>query len=95
MTVDRRWVLIALGAVALTACSDTQIAAPRVSGLPEALRPQPNAAYEAWDQAFLQRALRRGVAQGTLAPGLQGTGFLPAVVRRHRNMLEPRLPLAG
>ena len=93
MTVDRRWVLFALGAGALTACSDTQIAAPRVSGLPEDLRPQPNAAYEAWVQAFRQRALRRGVSQDTLARGFQGTGFLPGVVRRDRNQPETRRTL--
>ncbi|WP_415919484.1 lytic murein transglycosylase [Tateyamaria sp. SN6-1] len=93
MSVDRRWVLMALGASALGACGSAPVRGPTAPGLPEDLRPQPNAAYDAWVQAFQQRALRRGVSQDTLTRGFRGTGYLPGVVKRDRNQPETRRTL--
>ncbi|WP_299969443.1 lytic murein transglycosylase [uncultured Roseobacter sp.] len=93
MSVSRRWVVQALGACALGACGNAPVGGSSVSGLPADLRPQPNAAYDAWVQVFRQRALRRGVSQDTLARGFRGTGYLPGVVTRDRNQPETRRTL--
>ena len=52
------------------------------------LRPQPNAAYDAWVAAFRGRAAAQGISQSTLAASFRNAGFLPGVVTRDRNQTE-------
>lgn len=55
-----------------------------------AFRPTPNAAYDAWLEAFRPRALQAGIDAQSLDRGLRGAGFLPGVVDRDRNQTEFR-----
>ena len=58
------------------------------AGLPEDLRPAPNAAYDAWVLSFRERAAGQGITQSTLASAFRGTGYLPGVVTRDRSQTE-------
>jgi lytic murein transglycosylase len=60
----------------------------RAAGLPDDLRPVPNAAYDTWVANFRSRAGGQGISAATLSSGFRGTGYLPGVVRRDRNQTE-------
>ncbi len=89
MALSRRDVM--LGAAALTlplaACAGGSSGA--ADGLPDDLRPTPNAAYDAWVTRFRARAgSSYGLTPATLEAGFRGTGYLPGVVARDRNQVE-------
>ncbi|MEM8576410.1 MAG: lytic murein transglycosylase [Pseudomonadota bacterium] len=90
MDWTRRNVLAAFGAAALAGCDAGGITAPAAApgGLPPDLRPQPNAAYDAWVAAFRTRAVGQRISEATLRAGFRGTGYLPGVVRRDRSQTE-------
>ncbi|MFK7837361.1 MAG: lytic murein transglycosylase [Sulfitobacter sp.] len=93
MNLTRRTALLSLGALGLSACTTgglTRGAPANSSGaaLPADLRPSPNAAYDAWVNAFRGRAGGQGISAATLNAGFRGAGFLPGVVRRDRNQTE-------
>ena len=89
MNPSRRTVALGLTATLLSACAGGG-GAPSVSGPASdpALRPVPNAAYDAWVAAFRQRATARGIPGTTLDAAFRNAGFLPGVVERDRNQTE-------
>jgi membrane-bound lytic murein transglycosylase B len=96
MQINRRLFGLGLFALALSACARPvpgrgRSASP--TGLPDDLRPVPNAAYDAWVESFRTRAAAQGISQSTLAEAFRGTGFLPGVVTRDRNQTEFRRSL--
>ncbi|MEN8893995.1 lytic murein transglycosylase [Planktotalea arctica] len=94
MTFTRRTFALTLGALALGACNSRPSSAPRSSamrassGLAPEMRPQPNAAYDAWVAAFKNRAGGYGLSNATISAGFRGAGYLPGVVARDRNQTE-------
>lgn len=89
--ITRRQALAGLAATGLTACSSGAGGSGGHSsggGLPADLRPQRNAAYDAWVASFRTRAGSQGISQATLAAGFRNTGYLPGVVSRDRNQTE-------
>ena len=60
----------------------------RPTGLPPDLRPAPNAGYDAWIEAFRDRALTHGISETTLRAGFRNAGYLPGVIKRDRNQTE-------
>lgn len=89
--ITRRQALAGLAATGLTACSTGAGGSGGHSsggGLPADLRPQRNAAYDAWVASFRGRAGSQGISQSTLAAGFRNTGYLPGVVSRDRNQTE-------
>ncbi|MHA7876600.1 lytic murein transglycosylase [Roseivivax sp.] len=91
MTLTRRTFTSLAAAGLLSACGGG-------AGLPVAtspapvgdpgLRPQPNAAYDAWVASFRGRAAAQGIPEATLARAFRGAGYLPGVVERDRNQTE-------
>ncbi len=78
-------------ALGLMGCGGARLPAPvpqRPSGLPEDLRPQRNAGYDAWLQGFRARASAQGFSPDLLATAFRGAGYLPGVVSRDRNQTE-------
>ncbi|MGQ0564402.1 MAG: lytic murein transglycosylase [Gemmobacter sp.] len=88
MRSDRRAVTLGLAATLLTACAGGGVPLPGRSTADPALRPVPNAGFDAWVQGFRQRAATRGIPAGTLDAAFRGAGFLPGVVERDRNQTE-------
>ena len=88
MHPTRRAVTLGLAATLLTACVGGGSPLPGRSGTDPALRPVPNAGYDAWVQAFRQRAAARGIPAGTLDAAFRSAGFLPGVLERDRNQTE-------
>lgn len=93
MSITRRHFGVSLAALGLAACSNTSMPGPRgtvsvASGLPDDLKPAPNAAYDAWLASFRTRAPAQGISPETLRVAFRGTGYLPGVVRRDRNQTE-------
>ena len=92
MNTSRRTFSLGLAALGLTACSTGGGAGAAGSsastGLPADLRPQSNAAYDAWVGAFKGRAGRAGISATTLSNAFRGAGYLPGVVKRDRNQTE-------
>ncbi len=94
MNFTRRSFAVGLGALGLAACGGTGTLGPRASnaatsgGLPDDLRPQPNAGYDAWVASFRARAVGQGINASTLRAGLRGTGYLPGCIKRDRNQTE-------
>lgn len=93
MDISRRVFGFGLAAFGLTACGNVtqanQRSAPVVrSGLPADLRPVPNAGYDAWVEAFRDRALSHGISETTLRAGFRNAGYLPGVIKRDRNQTE-------
>ena len=90
MHTNRRLFGLGLACLGLAACSgpiaSRMGATP--AGLPDDLRPAPNAAYDAWVASFRGRAAAQGIAQPTLSAAFRGTGYLPGVVTRDRNQTE-------
>lgn len=90
MTRTRRHVLSLIAAWSLASCGTGPVPAQRDSGLPADLRPQPNAAFDAWLAGFRTRAASRGLSATTLADGLADAGYLPGVVRRDGSQIQTR-----
>jgi membrane-bound lytic murein transglycosylase B len=93
MRVGRRGFSLGLSAIWLTGClpaggGGLPIVARPDPALEPGLRPQPNAAYDQWVQAFKLRARERGITQETLNRAFRGQGFLPGVIERDRNQTE-------
>ncbi len=96
MSISRRIFLCGTAAMGLSACSGTGVLGPRVGttqsvapqGLPEDLRPAPNAGYDQWVARFRTRATSQGISETTLRDAFRGTGYLPGVVQRDRNQVE-------
>ncbi len=97
MQIGRRVFSLSVGALALSACMPGGPGQPQVArpdpALEPGLRPQPNAAYDAWVAAFRDRAASRGISQATLDSAFRGQGFLPGVIERDRNQTEFRRSL--
>jgi membrane-bound lytic murein transglycosylase B len=91
MHTDRRLFVLGLISLAPAACSRPgpgRVSTGTPGGLPDDLRPVPNAAYDAWVVSFRQRAGAQGISQSTLSEAFRGTGYLPGVVTRDRNQAE-------
>ena len=88
MHPTRRAVTLGLAATLLTACIGGGAPVPGRSGTDPALRPEPNAGFDAWVQGFRQRAAARGIPAGTLEAAFRSAGFLPGVIERDRNQTE-------
>ena len=88
MHPTRRAVTLGLAATLLTACIGGGAPVPGRSGTDPALRPEPNAGFDAWVQGFRQRAAARGIPAATLDAAFRSAGFLPGVIERDRNQTE-------
>ena len=96
MSISRRSFVIGTGALGLSACTTTGVLGTRAgtstsaapSGLPQDLRPEPNAGYDQWVASFQTRAASQGISDSTLRAAFRGTGYLPGVVKRDRNQVE-------
>jgi lytic murein transglycosylase len=90
MQIDRRAFGLGLIGLGLSACTQSlpRVGSPVPQGLPDDLRPAPNAAYDAWVAAFRDRAASRGISQPTLSSAFRSAGFLPGVITRDRNQTE-------
>ncbi|ETX27927.1 lytic murein transglycosylase [Roseivivax isoporae] len=90
MQVSRRWITLAGGAALLGGCGGAAI--PRAGGggsAPDpALRPVPNAGWDAWVASFRGRAGAQGLSGATLDAGFRDAGYLPGVVERDRAQTE-------
>ena len=90
MPLTRRTVIFGLVATALTACGG----APSVSrntfstALDPAMRPHPNAGYDAWVASFRGRALAKRIDANTFDTAFRTSGFLPGVIDKDRNQTE-------
>lgn len=91
MTINRRLFGAGLVGLGLAACGGPGLRSATSAasgGLPADLRPVPNAAYDAWVDAFRLRAGERGITSATLNAAFRGAGFLPGAVTRDRNQTE-------
>jgi lytic murein transglycosylase len=91
MQINRRFFGLGLMGLGLAASSRGVPGSMRTNtpaGLPDDLRPVPNAAYDAWVASFRGRAAAQGISQNTLEAAFRGTGYLPGVVTRDRNQTE-------
>ena len=88
MQSTRRAVTFGLAATLMTACAGGGSPIPGRSAADPALRPVPNAGFDAWVQGFRQRAAARGIPAGTLDSAFRSAGFLPGVIERDRNQTE-------
>ncbi|PJN94973.1 lytic murein transglycosylase, partial [Amaricoccus sp. HAR-UPW-R2A-40] len=55
---------------------------------PPAMRPVPNAGFDAWVRAFRPQALAQGITPATFDRAFSEAGFLPEVIERDRNQTE-------
>lgn len=91
MQINRRFFGLGLMGLGLAACSrgvPGSVSTNTPAGLPDDLRPVPNASYDAWVASFRGRAAAQGISQNTLEAAFRGTGYLPGVVTRDRNQTE-------
>lgn len=91
MQINRRFFGLGLMGLGLTACSrgvPGSVSTNTPAGLPDDLRPVPNASYDAWVTSFRGRAAAQGISQNTLEAAFRGAGYLPGVVTRDRNQTE-------
>ncbi|MEY4983507.1 MAG: hypothetical protein RIR62_1773 [Pseudomonadota bacterium] len=72
----------------LSACVGGGAPVARGGAADPALRPVPNAGWDAWVAGFRDRALSRGIAPATFDGAFAGAGFLPGVIERDRNQTE-------
>ncbi len=82
----RRATVLGLLAVGLSACVGGS-----GGGMPSAgpaMRPVPNAGYDAWVDGFRGRALNNGISAGTFDSAFRTAGFLPDVIEKDRNQTE-------
>ncbi len=63
------------------------------SSVPDDLRPQSNARYDAWLNTFFTRARRAGISQATLDAAQSTAGFLPGVITRDQTQFQTRRTL--
>ncbi|MDP3341546.1 lytic murein transglycosylase [Frigidibacter sp.] len=90
MSISRRHFGLGLGALGLAACAGPRNlgGASAPAGIPDDLRPVPNAGYDAWVASFQGRAAAQGISAGTLAAAFRSAGFVPGAVTRDRNQPE-------
>lgn len=90
MQVSRRFFAMGAAALCLTGCGGAAVRSSGGAGggLAADLRPQRNAAYDAWVAGFRARATARGISEATLSAAFRNTGYLPGVVTRDRNQTE-------
>lgn len=89
MTVDRRLVIVGLGATVLAGCGGAGGPAPDATAvLPADLRPVPNRGYVAWVAGFRERAIGQGITAPRVDAAFRDAGYLPGVVTRDRNQTE-------
>jgi membrane-bound lytic murein transglycosylase B len=93
MNIQRRNILLGLGALGLSACGGGSAVLPGLGSsssgsAPEELRAVPNAGWDSWVASFRGRAAGQGISQSTLDSAFAGAGYLPGVVERDRNQTE-------
>ena len=92
MLATRRAVLAGAGAALVSACmpgaGGPAVGQAAARAPDPAMRPAPNAGFDAWVSAFRSRAQGRGIAPATLDRAFRGAGFLPGVIERDRNQTE-------
>tara|TARA_R110000764_G_scaffold49220_1_gene109028 strand:+ start:7964 stop:9109 length:1146 start_codon:yes stop_codon:yes gene_type:complete len=91
MIITRRNFTLGLTAgLGLASCGTTMPGIPSAAsgGLPDDLRPVPNAGWSQWVASFRDRAGAQGISDSTLNAGFRGAGYLPGVVKRDRNQTE-------
>lgn len=88
MGLTRRAVALGMTAGLLSACIGGGGAPLSRGAADPALRPVPNAGWDAWVAGFRGRALARGIAPATFDRAFAGAGFLPGVIERDRNQTE-------
>lgn len=92
MGISRRHFGLGVAALSLSACGGggmTRFAGSSGdTGLPDDLRPIPNAGYDAWVAAFRARAGGHGLSATTLDTAFRGAGYLPGVISRDRDQTE-------
>ena len=91
MQTNRRLFGLGIVALGLAACAPSgpgRMGGRTPAGLPDDLRPAPNASYDAWLAAFRGRAAGQGISQSTLTAAFRSTGYLPGVVTRDRSQTE-------
>lgn len=74
----------------LAACSGGSVRSLAPSRRPPepVMQAVPNQGFDAWVDAFRQRAAARGISPQTLDTALRSAGFLPGVIERDRNQTE-------
>lgn len=82
--LSRRTMTMGMIAATLTSCS-TASSGPASA---PAMRPVPNAGFDAWLNGFRGRAAAAGISASTLDRALRGAGYLPGVIERDRNQTE-------
>jgi lytic murein transglycosylase len=85
--VTRRAFALGVAAFGLSGCVEGGGAGPVARAEP-AMRPVPNAGWDAWVAAFRSRAAARGIPAPTLDAAFRGAGFLPQVIERDRSQTE-------
>lgn len=87
MIVSRRVFVAGAASLSLSACMGGGIRAttPRDTS---PMRPQPNAAFDAWVNGYASRARSAGIAPHVVDRALAGAGFLPDVIARDRRQTE-------
>jgi lytic murein transglycosylase len=85
MKISRRAVTAWLLASGAAACAGGGGSTPVTQA---AMRPVPNARYDAWLAGFRGRAVAQGIPAGTVDRALGSAGYLPDVVERDRNQTE-------
>jgi membrane-bound lytic murein transglycosylase B len=90
MQATRRAIGFGLLAVALSACGGGTgaVLGGSTRSAEPALRPVPNAGFDAWVTGFRARAQSAGVAPATLDAAFRDVGFLPGVIEKDRNQTE-------
>ncbi|MBN2759320.1 MAG: lytic murein transglycosylase [Rhodobacteraceae bacterium] len=88
MIVSRRVLLAGAASLSLSACMGGGIRATPPRAASTAMRPEPNAAFDAWVDAYAGRARAAGIAPQVVDRALAGAGFLPDVIARDRRQTE-------
>ena len=91
MDVTRRFVMLGLAAGGLSACGGgggLRSGAAPAPAFDPAMRPRPDAGWQAWVADFLPRARAAGIDGAVLDRSFRGAGFVPGVIERDRNQTE-------
>ncbi|WP_424940353.1 lytic murein transglycosylase [Aliiroseovarius sp. S253] len=90
MTYSRRFLLAGISALSLAACQSGGARAVASASGPSstAMRPVPNARFDAWIEGAKARARAQGISQATINRAFRGVGYLPDVVEQDRNQTE-------
>lgn len=88
--ITRRNFTIGVSALGLSACVSGGGGGrfPAATGADPAMRPVPDAGWEAWVAGFRGRALSGGIPAGTFDAAFRTAGFLPGVIEKDRNQTE-------